>query len=1077
MQDIKAGGADETGIGINNVELALARVDIKLRDSATSFRDMSLVLEELAGKWGSLNEVEQANLSKSIAGVRQANLFKVLMDNMTMAQKLQTDQMNASGLAADRYKIYLESVEAAQNKFTTAMQNLWQTGINSGLIKRVIDLGTSVLDFASAIGGLNTLLVITIALMVTFNYTTIMTSAAMKTILPILASFTTNIPAVITWFKTLGQILLFATSSTTGLGAALGSLGITAASLATGGLVLVVAGIGYLLYNEATRATKAVKDLKDAMTELSDAASGVASAVSKSNSIKELIAEYEKLRDTVNKTEAQAKRFTEVQNELNNLAPGVLVGQYDKDLNFLIDKQASLENIIKQQQTIIDQAKEIAELEMMQAIKKGAAAYDTNVAEAEKIKAKIDAAKKAEGLSPTALAFSTGTTNFMPPEQVASEQARLDKIIRDNQLFTNNLIDVYRKFNNNEDRKKYFESLTPRDQATITSSENARMNEVYSNMVREVYSNMVRENGNWNGIQMKQTLKPEEVDSKIEEIKGLMTATFEGAKKIQGQTVLSKEDINMLEGWGIAWDTVNGKIVITNESITTATNKTKDDNLALYQHNDALSSNTAAYADFLTKIESTTTSMYGITMANDDYKKSISDMSQTLWSYFQGNAVAMQTMGQHGIQGLEGLFNVLFKGGPEATKLLTDLSLRTKEEILAIFTTGLQQAADFSNKLTNYAPGAVNWTPFAPVISSGGGGGSAATTKSPEQTRLENEIKALENKKKSLQETLTEYNNYIEAQKQALQLQKEEKAFTDDLMKKNKSLAKLKAEIAILSLDNSEEAKAKRLKLEEEAATQEEDITKTTEERNYQVQIDALDKQKKEFEDNINAQIKRLDEKIAKYQDESKAIETTNKATGSMGATSATVYEQIMKDITTATGLTLSQKDAIGEIITKLKDEGLEAEKLVSVYNRLRSDPNAKTYIGADGKRYNMDGTLFVETYRKEKKKHETKHEGGFTGDLQSNEVFTKLLKGEYVATEGQMNNFMKNVLPRFTGTPSVSTNQSSNISISMPINVNGSLDKSVIPDIEKLTDRVVKKLNDAMKNRGYLRQTTLTSI
>ena len=31
--------------------------------------------------------------------------------------------------------------------------------------------------------------------------------------------------------------------------------------------------------------------------------------------------------------------------------------------------------------------------------------------------------------------------------------------------------------------------------------------------------------------------------------------------------------------------------------------------------------------------------------------------------------------------------------------------------------------------------------------------------------------------------------------------------------------------------------------------------------------------------------------------------------------------------------------------------------------------------------------------------------------------------------------------------------------------------------DIEKITDKMIKKLNDAMKERGNIRQTTLTSI
>jgi len=75
MQDIKAGAIDEDGLGINNVEIALDRVNIKLRDSDTSFRDMGVVLEEIAGKWNTLNEVEQANISKAIAGKENARTY------------------------------------------------------------------------------------------------------------------------------------------------------------------------------------------------------------------------------------------------------------------------------------------------------------------------------------------------------------------------------------------------------------------------------------------------------------------------------------------------------------------------------------------------------------------------------------------------------------------------------------------------------------------------------------------------------------------------------------------------------------------------------------------------------------------------------------------------------------------------------------------------------------------------------------------------------------------------------------------------------------------------------------------
>lgn len=66
--DIKTGALDETGMSINNVEAALKRVNIELRDSPTSFKDISVVIDELGKKWFTLNEIEQNNLAKAIAG-------------------------------------------------------------------------------------------------------------------------------------------------------------------------------------------------------------------------------------------------------------------------------------------------------------------------------------------------------------------------------------------------------------------------------------------------------------------------------------------------------------------------------------------------------------------------------------------------------------------------------------------------------------------------------------------------------------------------------------------------------------------------------------------------------------------------------------------------------------------------------------------------------------------------------------------------------------------------------------------------------------------------------------------------
>lgn len=68
MTEIREGGLDEDGIGINRVDDALKRVGIQLRDSSGQFKDLDSVILELSTKWDRLDRMEKANISTAIAG-------------------------------------------------------------------------------------------------------------------------------------------------------------------------------------------------------------------------------------------------------------------------------------------------------------------------------------------------------------------------------------------------------------------------------------------------------------------------------------------------------------------------------------------------------------------------------------------------------------------------------------------------------------------------------------------------------------------------------------------------------------------------------------------------------------------------------------------------------------------------------------------------------------------------------------------------------------------------------------------------------------------------------------------------
>ena len=62
----------DTGDGttLNDVERVLSKLGISIRDSNLSFKDFSTILEEIASRWQTLDNVSQRAIANAFAGVR-----------------------------------------------------------------------------------------------------------------------------------------------------------------------------------------------------------------------------------------------------------------------------------------------------------------------------------------------------------------------------------------------------------------------------------------------------------------------------------------------------------------------------------------------------------------------------------------------------------------------------------------------------------------------------------------------------------------------------------------------------------------------------------------------------------------------------------------------------------------------------------------------------------------------------------------------------------------------------------------------------------------------------------------------
>lgn len=147
MGNIKLGKFidDESGEDLSDVEKTLSHLDIILRETSGTFRNFGDVLDEVAGRWGSFNDVEKNAIAVAFAGVRQRENFLVLMENYGNALKYTETAVTSFGTATEKMKVYEEGLEASTKRATAAFEALSSTVINSDFLKGAVDTGTGLL--------------------------------------------------------------------------------------------------------------------------------------------------------------------------------------------------------------------------------------------------------------------------------------------------------------------------------------------------------------------------------------------------------------------------------------------------------------------------------------------------------------------------------------------------------------------------------------------------------------------------------------------------------------------------------------------------------------------------------------------------------------------------------------------------------------------------------------------------------------------------------------------------------------------------------------------------------------------
>lgn len=132
---------------LNDVERVLNKIGISIRKNNLEFKDFDEVLEAVAEKWKTLDNVSKKAVATAFAGIRQQEAFTTLLQNWDKYQDLLEVSETSKGTAEKKYgNAYKESFEAAKNSFTAALEDFMNKSEVNDLLTKIVKFMTKLVD-------------------------------------------------------------------------------------------------------------------------------------------------------------------------------------------------------------------------------------------------------------------------------------------------------------------------------------------------------------------------------------------------------------------------------------------------------------------------------------------------------------------------------------------------------------------------------------------------------------------------------------------------------------------------------------------------------------------------------------------------------------------------------------------------------------------------------------------------------------------------------------------------------------------------------------------------------------------
>lgn len=1094
---------DDLGEPLNDVEQVFNGLNIKLRDSSGEFRNMYDVISELANKWTKLDNVEQNWVATSVAGTRQRETFLTLMENWDRAVTLSTTALNSEGMAMDKMSIYLESIEANLNKLKAAVEDLLYSEEIVNVINLVIKAITRLVEGISwlidKLGGVNSAVLATVAIFLKLKSAiniakdTEKVSGALKVFSEIAGSGNKTIKVLTSTFSAFKDGVLAGKDAINIAGAALWASPFVKVAVVLAGITAIVAAFDALITT-----TEEYEDI------LAETQSKLQEVSDKRNALEQK-AEVEQL------TEAE-KEYLEVL----KAEEGILEAREKRDRQNVYNSAAK--DVERGGEGFWARAKEAAFMssqnpvnELGLPIPNKAPVVEYNVA-IEELTGNIEEYKE--------VTDQLNNSNGKSLEEYEALQERQQEL---SQVFLEHI-------------KRISEANTYGLELTDTDKQLAEMMEkagITAEALSEAMGNVANELGETGDDLIR-------ITSEVSGLQSAYDNLISVNEEVANTGVISIETLDALVSrYPTLNEAVTNYLLglaSTEDVLAELRLAYQDDEANAYANIINKLKMQQNYYSLLSTMDSALMQQfaanYGIDIGNhgtyaQSKEKIEADLLQrvsSMWAqFYKSQALTMDNV----IKAANGALK------PDGGSLLPTSEINALKNVVNSYNDaiqGLNSVYDESIKLR--LDGYKKVSSAAKDAAKSGGSASKQQSEAEKayDDLLQITIKMLKKKKElekeALKEQLEGYKKVIDAQKDLLDLQDDEYNHKRELEEKNKTVSTLESQIAELQFDTSAEGTKKRLELEEELAEAKRELEDYQHDYSIDQQKDALDREESRFEEYINNQIDEIDDYLSKTGEitaeairllQEHSEETLNALIQYNRAYGDSIDQNIIDLWNKATGAVNTYKSALDEAASAASRLAAASGGGSSVSVPSTSPPVGSAAMRPAGKppvdttpKYliyktgtttpisgfmtleeaqrvwgyipdpkNYYWTKFVGAAKKNLvyavKPYHRGLDAGFVGNLKGNEEFVKALKGEAFITREQQDRFMNNILPDIVAKGS--TYGGATFDNLLNINVQGNLDSSVVPDIERISNDIFKRLNKAMFQGGYKRNTNTVSI